>query len=674
MKLRQMITTAAFVAAAAAVLAQATRTSGIDLTLGDRAVRPQDDFYRYVNGAWLMKTEIPADRSMTSSATSINDKTESDLRSLVEGLAARTNKPTASTAQQIGDFYQAFMDEPAIERNGWTPIANLLREIEAIKTAKDMAAWLGAQSLAGLPGPVNDSVGADASNPTQYALYVTQSGLALPDRDYYLLDDARFVDVRAKYATYLEKVFTLVGRRTAAADAKAVLALETELARLQWSNVENRDALKTFNKMPVASLATAFPGFDWLAWGSAQHVDTAREWVVAQPSYFRGFAALVPTTPLATWKAWMTAQVITLHAELLSQPFANAHFELFGTTLAGQQKPRERWSRGVRLLNDVIGEAVGQQYVDRFFPPANKARVQVIIRNLLEAYRQSISGLDWMTPATRQSALAKLAKLRTKIGYPDRFRDYRALRVSRTDLVGSVRRAREFEAAYQISKLSKPVDHNDWVIPPQTVNAYYNPSENEIVFPAAILQAPIFDVSADDASNYGAIGSVVGHEIGHAFDDQGRRFDGDGRLRDWWTATDDAEFKKRAEMLVQQFNAYSPLPGLHINGALTVGENIGDLGGVSIAYRAWKISLGGAASPTIDGLTGDERFFMGYAQAFRGKARDAYLQRQVLADPHAWNEFRAIGPLSNMQAFYDAFNVKPGDRMYRAEKDRVKIW
>jgi predicted metalloendopeptidase len=669
-------TLAALIATGAVVIvgAQGTLRSGIDKAQFDPAVRAQDDFYRHVNGTWLARTEIPPDRASVGTFVQIAEKTTADLRGVIEGLAAQPNRQPGSSAQQVSDLYQTFMDEAAIERLGAQPIAAHLAEIDAVKTTTELATLLGKLSMAGLPGAVGGYVEADVDNPTKHALYLEQGGTALPDRDYYLVDDPKLVEARTKYGEYLETIFTLAGRPNAAADARAVLALETELARVQWTNVESRDALKTHNRYPVSKLRDDAPGFDWLAWAAPQHIDKVDEWIIAQPSFFKAFAAMVPTTPLATWKAWVAAQLITHDAPLLSKPFADAQFAFFGTVLSGQQVQRDRWKRGVQLIDGSIGEALGRLYVAKYFPPESKARMERLIANLLEAYRQSITTLDWMTPATRQAALAKLAKFGTKIGYPNRWRDYSGLRIVPGDLVGDVERAQIFESEYQIAKLNRPVDHQDWLMTPQTVNAYYNPPTNEIVFPAAILQPPFFDPTADDAANYGAIGAVIGHEIGHGFDDQGRRFDGDGRLHDWWTPADETEFKKRVDMLVKQFNGYSPLPGLNVNGEQTVGENIGDLGGLSIAYKAWKLSLNGAASPVIDGLTGDQRYFMGWAQAWRAKARDEYLRRQVLQDPHAWAEFRVNGPVSNIDAFYDAFNVKPGDKLYREPAMRVKIW
>jgi predicted metalloendopeptidase len=670
---RAFVATAGLVALASVLPAQSMR-SGIELASIDAAVRPQDDLFRHVNGTWLRTTTIPADRAVFGTFVNLADKAETDVRALVEGLAAQPGRRAGSTAQQVGDLYESFMDEAAVERAGARPLAAHLAEVDALGTTTDLAALLGRLSMTGLPGPVSGYIEPDAGDPTKNILYLGQGGTALPDRDYYLLDEARFVDIRTKYVAYLERVFTLTGRPNAAADARAVLALETALAKVQWTNVESRDAVKTYNKYPIAKLIQEMPGFDWRAWAVPQGIEKAPEWVIQQPSFFTSFAAMVPTTPLSTWKAWLAAQVITDLGAYLHAPIVDARFEMFGRTLTGQQAQRDRWKRGVQLVNGSVGEAVGQLYVERHFPPAARTRMQALIANLVEAYRQSITSLDWMTPATRKEALAKLAKFTSKIGYPDKWRDYSSLRIVPGDLVGNVERARRLESEYQIAKLYRPVDRNDWLMTPQTVNAYYNPLTNEIVFPAAILQPPFFDLAADDAVNYGAIGAVIGHEIGHGFDDQGRRYDGDGRLRDWWSPADEAEFKKRADLLVKQFSGYSPLPGISINGELTLGENIGDLGGLSIAYQAYRLALAGRTAPVLDGYTGDQRFFMGWAQAWRAKARDAYLQQQVLADPHAWAEFRANGPLGNISAFYSAFNVQQGDKLFRAPAERVRIW
>jgi predicted metalloendopeptidase len=654
--------------------AQTPLKSGLDPATFDKAVRPQDDLFRHVNGGWLTKTEIPSDRPVYGTFIQLDEKAEANLYALIEELAGNRDKKPGSTAQQVGDYYAGFMDEAALNKLGADPLKPRLADVDAIADTKALAEALGRLSVIGLPGPIGGYIEADAGDPTQMALYLFQGGTALPDRDYYLKDDAKFADVRAKYVDYLTKVFTLAGRPNAAADAKTVLALETEFAKIQWTQVESRDAVKTYNKYPVQKVVDEMPGFDWLVWARPQGIDKASEWVISQPSFFKSFAAMVPKTPLATWKAWMAAQVITMNASYLSKPFDEARFEFFSKTLSGQQQQRQRWKRGVQLVNSSMGEALGQLYVQKFFPAASKARMEKMIANLLEAYRQSISNLDWMTPDTRKEALAKLAKFSPKIAYPSKWRDYSKLQVKADDLVGTVERANRLETEYQVAKLGKPVDREEWLMTPQTVNAYYNPVKNEIVFPAAVLQPPFFDLGADDAVNYGAIGAVIGHEIGHGFDDQGRRFDGDGKLRDWWKPEDEAEFQKRAKLLVEQFNGFSPAPGLKINGELTLGENIGDLGGLSIAYQAYRLSLAGRPAPVIDGYTGDQRFFMGWAQVWAGKMRDDARRQQVIVDPHSPEMFRANAPVRNVPEFYDAFGVKDGDQMFLAPAQRAKIW
>jgi putative endopeptidase len=648
--------------------------SGLDPAGFDTSVRPQDDLFRYVNGKWLATTEIPADRPIYGTFVQLSDKAEADLYALIEELAGDRNKKPGSTAQQVGDLYASFTNEARLNTLAAAPLKPRLAEIDAIRTPTQFADVVGRLSMIGLPGPVGGFVEADAGDPTRVALYLGQGGTALPDRDYYLVDNPKFADVRQKYQAYLEKVFTLAGRPRAAEDAKAVLDLETALAKIQWTQVESRDVNKTYNKMAVSKIVAEMPGFDWMGWARPQGIDKVSEWVIGQPSFFKGFAAMVPTVPIETWKAWLTAQLITLHAAYLSKPFNDAAFDFFGRTLSGQQEQRQRWKRGVQLVNGSLGEALGQLYVGKHYPAQARTRMEAMIKNLIEAYRQSITTLDWMTEATKKEALAKLAKFTPKIGHPTRWKDYSRLVIKGEDLVGNVERSNYLESEYQIGKLFRPVDREEWLMTPQTINAYYNPVKNEVVFPAAILQAPFFDFTADDAVNYGAIGAVIGHEIGHGFDDQGRRFDGDGKLRDWWSPADETEFQKRARLLIDQFNEYAPLPDMKVNGELTLGENIGDLGGLAIAYKAWKISLAGKPSPVLDGLNGDQRFFMGWAQAWRAKARDEYLRRQVLSDPHAWSEFRANGPLGNIDAFYTAFDVKPGDKLYREPAKRVKIW
>lgn len=653
---------------------QAGRTSGIDAANMDNTVRPQDDFYRYVNGTWLSKTELPPEKPSYGAFTQLADAAEQDIRDLIETAAALPNRVTGTVPQQVGDLYASFMNEAGAEQLGITPIKRHLDRIAAVRDMAEFARLAGELSTIGIGGVANQYIEPDAKEPTSNVVTFVQAGTSLPEREYYLSDDPKYVDIRAKYVAYLTKIFGMIGRTPAAADAVAVLSLETAMARVQWAPAERRDAIKAYNKFKISSLNTEFPGFDWVTWAQIQGLDRAPDVVVAQPSFFKGVGGLAATTPLATWKAWLSAQVVIAEGSLLSAPFVDANFDFFARTLTGLQAQRPRWKRGVGLVNGSMPEAVGKLYVDKHFPPAAKARMQSMIANLVEAYRQSITTLDWMTPDTKKEALAKLAKFTSKIGYPDRFRSYDGLVVTAGDLVGNAERATKFEADFQAAKLGKPVDRSLWLMPPQEVNAYYNPVQNEIVFPAAILQPPFFNFDADDAVNYGGIGAVIGHEIGHGFDDQGRHYDGEGRLRDWWTKADDTEFQKRATMLAEQFNAFEPLPGLHVNGSLTLGENIGDLGGLSIAYKAYEISLNGKRPPTVDGLTGEQRVFMGWTQAWREKYRDEFLRVIVTSNPHAPSMYRGSNPMTNIDAFYDAFGVKPGDKMYRAPAERVRIW
>ena len=648
--------------------------SGIDAANLDASVRREDDFYKHVNGIWLTKTEIPAEKPSYGAFSELADGAEKNIHDLIETASKETNRQPGTVAQQVGDLYASFMDEAKAESLGVTPIQPHLDQIAALKTVADVAKLSGEFSAIGIGSPANGYIEPDAKNPSENIITLVQGGTSLPERDYYLSKDAKYVEIRGKYVEYLTKVLGLVGRPKAADDAKAILALETEIARVQWTPEQSRDAIKTYNKVAIAKFNTEFAGFDWATWMKAQGVDKAPDAIIAQPSFFKSFSALAAKTPLDTWKAWLSAQVVIGEGRLLSKAFVDANFEFFAKTLNGQQAQRPRWKRGVTLVNGSLGEAVGKLYVDKYYPPEAKARMEKMIANLLEAYKQSITSLDWMTPATKQEALAKLAKFTTKIGYPDKFRSYAGLEVKAGDLLGNAERANRFENDFQAAKLGKPVDRGLWLMTPQEVNAYYNPVQNEIVFPAAILQPPFFNFKADDAVNYGGIGAVIGHEIGHGFDDQGSKYDGDGKLRDWWTKADRTEFEKRTKMLIGQFNAFEPLPGLHVNGGLTLGENIGDLGGLAIAFKAYKLSLGGKPSSTMDGFTGEQRVFLGWTQAWREKYRDEFLRVIVTSNEHAPSTYRGSNPLTNIDAFYEAFGVKAGDKMFRKPEDRVRIW
>jgi putative endopeptidase len=673
--MKRVVTAVTFVVATAALAAQQpAQRSGIEIGNIDAAVRPQDDFYRHIDGKWLDRTEIPADKAAYGAFTELADKAEVNLRAIIEGAAADTARPSGSVTQQVGDLFRSFMNEARVEQLGAAPIRAQLQQIDAITTLDGIATESGAMSMISAIGPIGAFITTDAKDPATTMLHLAQSGTALPDRDYYLKDDPNFVQARTKYEQYLQTIFTLAGRPNAGADAKAVLAFETELARIQWTRVESRDANKIYNKFAFADLAREMPGFNWAAWARAQGLDRVTSVIVMQPSFFKGVGTLAPATPLPTLKAWLAAQYITASAPYLSKPFVDAGFDFFSRTLSGQPEQRERWKRAVTAVNNQLGMAVGRLYVDKHFPAAAKTRMDAMVRNLVEAYRQSITTLDWMTPATRTQALEKLGKFTPKIGYPDKWRDYSGLMIRPDDLLGNIERAERFESEFQIAKLGKPVDRTEWLMTPQTVNAYYNSRQNEIVFPAAILQAPFFDLTAEDAVNYGGIGAVIGHEIGHGFDDQGSKYDGNGMLRDWWTPADADEFKKRTGKLVAQYNAAEPLPGVHVNGEFTLGENIGDLGGLSIAYKAYKLSLGGRPSPRIDGMTGEQRLFAGWAQVWRSKYREAEQRRRIVSDPHSPPRFRVNIPVSNIDAFYEAFDVNSTDRMYRKPEDRVRIW
>ena len=650
--------------------------SGIDVQYIDPAVRAQDDFFVHLNGKWLKATDIPADKSSWGSFAKLRDDTQPQLLALIEAAQKDKGAKAGSETRKIGDMYASFMDEARLEKLGYKPLTGELQRIRGMRDKKAVPSMIAHLSQIGVPVPYAIYVGQDARESTRYAAYVTQSGLGMPDRDYYLKkDDEKLAKTRAAYEKHVEKTLAMAGEKNAAAAAKAILDFETQLAEVQWTKVDNRDPVKRYNKVEIAKLAELTPGYDWKAGlasaGIANKVDYV---IVNQPSYLKGFNDILAKTDLATLKSYFEYQLLRSYSEYLSKPFVDADFAFYGTTLTGVTENRPRWKIGVSTVESSLGEAVGKLYVSQHFPAERKERMGVLVKNLLEAYRQSIDTLDWMGPETKKEAQAKLAKFTPKIGYPDKWRDYSTLTIDRNDLVGNVMRARTFGYKRNVNKLGKPIDRSEWGMTPQTVNAYYSSTMNEIVFPASILQPPFFDMRADDAVNYGAIGAVIGHEISHGFDDKGSQSDGDGNLRDWWTAEDRAKFQAKADALVKQYNAYSPLPGYNVNGALTLGENIGDNSGVAIAYKAYKLSLGGKPAPVIDGLTGDQRFYMGFGQVWRMKMREAAQIVQVKTDPHSPGQFRANGTMRNQHGFYEAFDVKEGDKMYLAPKDRVVIW
>ena len=648
------------------------QSSGIDRASLDESVRPQDDLFGHVNGRWLATLVMPGDRVSYGTFAELADRTEADLRVLIEEAAA--SRRGGATARQVGALYASIVDETRLEALGDGPIRPELRKIDAIGTPSDLAAEAGYLSSIAAGGPFGGTVSAEARNPGARVAQISQGGTLLPDRDYYLNADPASVSIRAKYVDYLIEIFTLTGRRDPAGDARAVLALETELARAQWTQADSRDPVKTDNRFSLAELRTEMPGFDWRAWAMPQGLERARTLILLQPSFFRRFAELVPATPIATWKAWLAARFITATAPYLSQAFNDARFEFFGRVLSGQELPRTRWKRGVSLVSSYLGDAAGRLYVERHFPPSSRARVERMVACMREAFGRAIDESEWMAPATRREARQKLSRLAIRVGHPDAWHDYGKLVIERDDLFGNIQRAQRFQNAHRMRRLAGLTDPGEWLITPQAVNAYYAPATNEIVLPAGVLQPPLFDPATDDAVNYGAIGAVVGHEMGHAFDERGRASDGDGKTRDWWTAADVEGFARRVAPLVAQFDAYGPLPGTHVNGTLTRAENIGDLSGLAIAYRAYTLSLGSRRSPVVDGFSGEQRFFLSWARAWRGKDREEYLRQILFSNQHAPWQYRANGPVSNFGPFYDAFGVKPGDRLYRPPAERVRIW
>jgi putative endopeptidase len=646
--------------------------SGLDRAGMDPAARPQDSLFFAMNGAWLKNTPIPADKADYGTFTMLEDLSNERVKAIVEGLAGKPQAP-GSAGAKIGDFYAGFLDTKAIDAAGMAPVAPWLAQVDAIKTRADLVRLMG-EWVSFVDLPLNLGVGPDAKDPGVYSAGTSQGGLGLGQRDYYLKPDARFAKARTAYREYLRKLLAAAGSKNATVEAAAVMGLETRLAKVQWTPEANRDPVKTYNPMTLEALAAKAPGIDWKAYFAAGDLADPPFVSITQPSYTWALAQLLKSQPLDVWKAYLRVRLVDTVALELPAGVRDARFQFRGVALQGTTTDRPRWERGVELLGDAMGEAVGQQYVAEYFPPAYKARMVELVDNLMKAYSTSIDGLTWMSPKTKLEAHAKLAKYTVKIGYPDAWRDYSALEVKAGDPVGNAVRATRFEYHRQAVRNTRPVDRTEWGMTPQTVNAYYDPTKNEIVFPAAILQPPFFDMKADDAANYGAIGAVIGHEISHGFDDQGSQFDGDGKLRNWWTAEDRKAFDAITSKLDAQYSAYEPLPGVHVKGRLTMGENIADLSGVQIAYKAWKISLGGKPSPVIDGLTGEQRFYYGFAQAWREKLRDEYMLRLVTTNPHSPPQYRADGASINADGFHEAFATKPGDKMWKAPADRLRLW
>jgi predicted metalloendopeptidase len=651
--------------------------SGVDSQWMDTSVRPQDDLYRHVSGKWLETVAIPPDRARFGAFDELRDQSEARLRTLIEGLVAQPELEPDSEAWKMANLYRDFMNETALDAAGMEPLAGELSRVDAVQSHDALVTLMAHLAAQDVSVPMEPSIAPDAREATRYAAYVSQGGLGMPDRDYYLnTSDPRLNLVREAYQHYLETLFSLSHESDPRRLAQETLALETSLAEAQWTKVENRDSIKTYNKIALSDLDTQIsPDFAWVVWQRAMGIEGRTDsLIVRQPSYFKTLSALSRNVPLEQWKAYFKARLLDAYSPYLGAEFVNAQFKFHGTTVRGIPENRPRWKRGVAVVESGMGEALGHLYVDAVFPDSSKQRMEVLVKHLLEAYRQSIETLPWMGLSTREEALRKLAALNTKIGYPSRWRDYSALIIQPGDLLGNLKRASQFETQRQINKLGQPIDREEWGMTPQTVNAYYSARLNEIVFPAAILQPPFFNPEADDAVNYGAIGAVIGHEISHAFDDQGSQSDGQGNLRNWWTDADRMQFSQRTHALVEQYDAYSPLPGYFVNGELTLGENIADNSGLAIAFKAYHLAQVNETAPVIDGLSGDQRFYCGWVQVWRSRVRDAEAIRLLKVDPHAPAAIRANGALVNQPGYQAAFGTQPGDQLYRAPNQQVILW
>jgi putative endopeptidase len=647
-------------------------TWGFDTAGMDRNVNPGDNFFDYANGTWSRTTEIPADKPVWGGFVTLDELSTKRTREIIEAAAA-TNAPAGSVQRKVGDFYGSFMDEAAIEAKGATPLQPVLQQIAAIRTASDLARAFGALGQFGVGAPVGIRILPDLKENTHYSAYLSQGGLGLPDRDYYTdLTNPKFAEARAKYKVHVAAMLRLAGIADPEAKAGRIFDLESKIAQSHWTRIESRQIDKLYNVMTPAQLAANIPGFDWNAYLNAAGIGGEQRLIVTQPSALQGAAKLVQSEPLDTWKDYLTYRAIAGAAPLLSRAFVDEDFAFDGKVLSGTPQISERWKRGAGLVGGTMGEAIGQLYVARYFPPAAKAKADELVHNLIAAMDMHLANLTWMTPETKAKARAKLAAFTPKIGYPDKWRDYSTLQVSRDDAYGNVMRAAQFEYRRNIHKLGQPIDRAEWGMYPQTVNAYANPLMNEVVFPAAILQPPFFDPNADDAVNYGGIGAVIGHEISHHFDDQGRKFDKTGNMAGWWTDADIAAFKKLTDRLGAQYSAYEPLPGQHVKGDQTMGENIADIAGLAIAYDAYHMSLHGRPAPVIDGYTADQRFFLGYAQVWRSKFRDNYLQQLLTVDVHSPGTIRPL-VVRNFDAWYKAFNVRDG-KLYLPPEQRIRIW
>jgi putative endopeptidase len=657
-------------AAAASLATPKYGTWGFDLSGMDRSVKPGDDFFKFANGKWAERTEIPADRVRYGNFNKLRELSDNRMHAILEDAAA--GRLTDPDAAKIAAGYRAFMDEAAVEKLDAKPLAPELAQVRKVRTKDEFTALMGKSNSSGFTSILPVGVNIDAKAPTKYAVTATNGGLGLPDRDYYL--QPSFAEKKAKYEAYVAQLLTMIGWEKPAENAKAIVAFETQMAEASWTRVERRNRDKTYNPMSPAELSAFTPGFDWNRYLAATGLPKVERIIVSTNTAFPKVAKIYADTPLETLKAWQAFHLADNAAPYLSKRFVDANYAFRLKELAGQPEQQARWKRAGTFMDGAIGESVGRVYVARYFPPESKAKMDALVGDIRTALHARIETLDWMGPETKQRALEKLSKFTVKIAYPATWRDYSKLELKPDDLYGNVERAGAFEWRREVARLNGPVDKAEWGMTPQTVNAYYNFANNEIVFPAAILQPPFFDPDADPAINYGGIGGVIGHEISHGFDDQGRKSDGDGVLRDWWTAEDTGKFKVQSDRLGAQYSAFEPLPGAKVQGGLTMGENIGDMGGLSLALDAYRTSLKGRPAPVIDGLTGDQRVFLGWAQVWREKSRDEALRQQVVTDPHSPAYYRVNGTIRNIPGWYDAWNVQPGDQLYVPPEQRVKIW
>ena len=653
---------------------KAQLTSGIDLQNMDTTAKPQEDFYIYTNGKWLQETTIPADKSNYGSFTQLYDEAQKNLKAIIEEASKAQNAAKGSDERKLGDFYNAYMDEQKAEELGISPLKDVMTKIQSASSHDEMATVMGELYGLGVGGPIGYYVNNDAKKSDQYAVYLYQSGLGLPDRDYYSKDDDKSKAHRVAYVEYMKDMLDMAGIKDAQGAAERIMALETQLADKQWTRVESRDANKRYNKYSSADFASYMGGFAWQKYAAATGLDTTKEVIASQNTYMKAFGEMYKNVELATWKEYMTKQLVSEYASLLSKDFADRNFAFYSTQLRGIEEQRPRWKRAVSGVDSVLGELLGRLYVQKHFKPEAKERMEQLVQNLIKGFEVGIKELEWMSEETKKSALEKLSKFTPKIGYPDKWKDYSNLEIKPGDLVGNYMRYNAWELQKMLDKMGKPIDRSEWYMTPQTVNAYYNPVMNEIVFPAAILQPPFFNLDAEDAVNYGGIGAVIGHEIGHGFDDQGAKYDGDGNLRNWWTEQDEKQFQQRGALFSKQFSEFEVFEGEFVNGDLTLGENIGDLGGLTIAYKAYQLSLNSKQSPVLDGFTGEQRVFLGWAQIWRRLYRDDELRNRLVTDPHSPSRYRVNGIVQNMPEFYKAFGVQKGDGHYLPEAERVKIW